>query len=130
LNRGAGIFIIYDGDSEREANEKELEANEVFSWLPEGTHIRARERSGRYAHNKFFVLTRNGAPEQVWTGSTNLSVNGIYGHSNNAHVIRSKKVAKAFKEYWERLWEDPARKTLAEANAVERGRYARLLAAA
>ncbi|MEK7874980.1 MAG: phospholipase D-like domain-containing protein, partial [Pseudomonadota bacterium] len=70
-------------------------------------------------HNKFFVLSRNGAPKHVWTGSTNLSVNGIFGHSNNAHIIRDPKVARAFKAYWDRLWGDPTKKPLATKNAEE-----------
>ena len=116
--RKAKIYVIYDGGTQGKANEKELKANGVFSWLPEGTHLRAREHSGRYAHNKFFVLSRNGAPKQVWTGSTNLSINGIFGHSNNAHVVRDEKVARAFREYWERLWADPTKKPLATENSA------------
>jgi phosphatidylserine/phosphatidylglycerophosphate/cardiolipin synthase-like enzyme len=58
-------------------------------------------------------------PVQVWTGSTNLSVNGIFGHSNNAHVVRDRKVARAFKDYWDRLWEDPTKKPLATENSAE-----------
>jgi phosphatidylserine/phosphatidylglycerophosphate/cardiolipin synthase-like enzyme len=116
--RKAKIYVIYDGDSQGEANENELNAHGVFSWLPKDTHLRAREHSGRYAHNKFFVLSGNGVPKQVWTGSTNLSTNGIFGHSNNAHVVRNNKVAKAFKEYWDHLWEDPTRKPMATENSA------------
>ena len=89
----------------------------MFDWLKEGDEIRARTRSGQYAHNKFFVLSRNGVPTQVWTGSTNLSVNGIFGHSNNAHVVRDATVARVFKAYWDRLWPDPTKKPLATENA-------------
>ncbi len=117
-DRKANIYVIYDGGTERKANEKELKKFKVFSWLAKGTYLRAREHSGRYAHNKFFVLSKNGMPKQVWTGSTNLSTNGIFGHSNNAHVIRDDKVARAFKEYWERLWEDPTKKPLATENSA------------
>lgn len=38
-------------------------------------------------HNKFFVLTENNKPIAVWTGSTNLTENGIFGHSNCGHVV-------------------------------------------
>lgn len=116
--RKAKIYVIYDGDSQAAANRKALAAHGVPAWLPEGSHLRAREHSGRYAHNKFFVLSRNGAPKQVWTGSTNLSVNGIFGHSNNAHIVRDATVARAFKDYWDRLWDDPARKALAAQNTA------------
>jgi phosphatidylserine/phosphatidylglycerophosphate/cardiolipin synthase-like enzyme len=116
--RKAKIYVSYDGDSERAANEKALKGDAVFSWLPKDTHLKAREHSGGYAHNKFFVFSHNSVPKQVWTGSTNLSTNGIFGHSNNAHVVRDESVARAFKQYWERLWADPARKPLATQNSA------------
>ena len=117
--RKAKVFIIYDGKTQGAANRKELKANGVFAWLREDTQIRARKRPGQFSHNKFFVISRNGSPKQVWTGSTNLSVNGIFGHSNNAHVVRDAKVARAFKDYWGRMWDDPTKKPLATANAQE-----------
>jgi len=39
----------------------------------------------------------------VWTGSTNVSVGGIFGHSNVGHVVWSEAVASAYLEYWRRL---------------------------
>jgi phosphatidylserine/phosphatidylglycerophosphate/cardiolipin synthase-like enzyme len=117
--RKAEIFIVYDGKTQGAANRKALKANGVFDWLKEGDEIRARTRTGQFSHNKFFVLSRNGTPTQVWTGSTNLSVNGIFGHSNNAHVVRDTKVARVFKAYWDRLWADPTKKPLATENAAK-----------
>ena len=63
--------------------------------------------NGKLMHNKFFVLSRNGVPHSVWTGSTNLSENGIFGHSNMGHVVVDRDVAKAFLDYWDRLNDDP-----------------------
>ena len=110
--RGATIDILYDGDSQREGNEEALEG----SGLEADTH--ARERSGRYAHNKFLILAEGGAAKAVWTGSTNLSQNGIYGHSNNAHVVRDPAVASAFLEYWRILKADQTRMPTATAVAA------------
>jgi phosphatidylserine/phosphatidylglycerophosphate/cardiolipin synthase-like enzyme len=114
--RGAKLFIIYDGKDQLAGNRKAISDAKVKSWLPEPSHLRPRKRSGKYAHNKFLVLSKNGTPRQVWTGSTNLSENGLFGHSNNAHVVRDPKVAKAFKSYWDRLWVDPPKATLAQEN--------------
>jgi len=58
-------------------------------------------------HNKFFVLSRNGQPTAVWTGSTNLTENGIFGHSNLGHIVEDPAIAQAFLDYWHRLKEDP-----------------------
>jgi phosphatidylserine/phosphatidylglycerophosphate/cardiolipin synthase-like enzyme len=58
-------------------------------------------------HNKFFVLTRNEKPVAVWTGSTNLTENGIFGHSNCGHIVDDKRVAGAYLKYWHFLKGDP-----------------------
>jgi len=58
---------------------------------------------GKIMHNKFFVLTKDGIPIAVWTGSTNLTENGIYGHSNCGHIIEDPDIAKAYLDYWTEL---------------------------
>jgi phosphatidylserine/phosphatidylglycerophosphate/cardiolipin synthase-like enzyme len=58
---------------------------------------------GKLMHNKFFVLTKNGKPIAVWTGSTNLTENGIFGHSNCGHVVEDRDIAAAYLRYWEQL---------------------------
>lgn len=63
------------------------------------------------SHNKFIILLKDGMPEQVWTGSTNLTAGGIYGQSNVGHVIRDKKVAKKYFDYWKKLSTDPKKKS-------------------
>lgn len=57
-------------------------------------------------HNKFVVLTKDGEPFAVWTGSTNLTENGIYGHSNCGHIIEDARVAADYLEYWKELRKD------------------------
>jgi len=107
--RGAHIEILYDGDSQSEKNEEALEGSGIKSLT------KPRERSGNYAHNKFLVLRHNGASVAVWTGSTNLSQNGIFGHSNNAHVVRDGGIADAYVAYWNILNADKTRKPTATA---------------
>lgn len=107
--RGAKIKVLYDGDSEREANETAIPQNIK--------HLtKAREHSGQFAHNKFFVLRQNGASVRVWTGSTNLSENGIFGHSNNAHEVRTPEVAEQYFQYWKELDKDQTVKPTAAFN--------------
>jgi len=69
------------------------------------------------AHNKFILRAdRAGdapiAPAQVWTGSTNLTQGGIFGHSNVGHVVRDAAVAQRYLDYWTELAGDPARPAL------------------
>lgn len=108
-SRGAAIEILYDGKDQKAGNEAALQGSGIKSLTS------PRTKSGRYAHNKFIVLRRGGVAEEVWTGSTNLSSNGIFGHSNNAHVVRQKKVAKAYHAYWEILSRDETKAPTAQA---------------
>ena len=63
-------------------------------------------------HNKFLVLLRDGEPEAVWTGSTNISENGLYGQLNAGHQVEDAAVARAFRDYWDQLRANPAPKDL------------------
>jgi PLD-like domain len=54
-------------------------------------------------HNKFIVLIHQKVPVAVWTGSTNISAGGIFGHSNVGQVVWDKVVADRYLKYWERL---------------------------
>lgn len=77
--------------------------------LPSNVIIRREAQPSSIQHNKFMVLLRGGAatPEQVWTGSTNLSEGGIHGQTNVGHWLRNGDIATAFRDYWEILSEDP-----------------------
>ncbi len=63
------------------------------------------------SHNKFIILLKNGRPIQVWTGSTNFTGGGIYGQSNVGHIVRDRKVAQKYLDYWNKLATDPKRKS-------------------
>jgi phosphatidylserine/phosphatidylglycerophosphate/cardiolipin synthase-like enzyme len=69
------------------------------------------------AHNKFIVRATRAADgtlsgEQVWTGSTNMSQGGIFGHSNVGHAVRDPQTADAYLGYWAELSGDPTAKPL------------------
>jgi phosphatidylserine/phosphatidylglycerophosphate/cardiolipin synthase-like enzyme len=69
------------------------------------------------AHNKFIIRADRAddatiAPIQVWTGSTNLTQGGIFGHSNVGHLVRDAEVAQAYLGFWTELAGDPARPAL------------------
>jgi len=105
--RGVKIKILYDGNSQRSSNEKALQGSGITSFT------KPRTNTPGYAHNKFLVWSVGGKAKEVWTGSTNLSENGIFGHSNNAHLLRDPKVADAYLQYWTMLWGDPVPKASA-----------------
>lgn len=107
--RGATVRVLFDDieayDGGKPAgpwkrNREAIEAAKIKS-LCKG------RKNGKLMHNKFFVLSEHGRPKAVWTGSTNLSENGIFGHSNLGHIVEDEGVARAFLDYWERLNDDP-----------------------
>jgi phosphatidylserine/phosphatidylglycerophosphate/cardiolipin synthase-like enzyme len=98
--RGAKVHVIFDDMGPAQKNTDAIAA----------AHIKALCRGrvhGKLMHNKFFVLSKNGVPNAVWTGSTNLTENGIFGHANVGHIVEDAAVAQAFRAYWDRLWADP-----------------------
>jgi len=68
------------------------------------------------AHNKFIVLLRDGKPVEVWTGSTNITEGGIFGHANVGHRVRDRVIAERYLRYWKKLAANPERKVLRAFN--------------
>lgn len=64
-----------------------------------GVEVKDDARSA-LMHNKFWIFDR----QLLWTGSTNITVNGIYKQNNNVVVIRSPEIAAIYEREWEELW--------------------------
>jgi phosphatidylserine/phosphatidylglycerophosphate/cardiolipin synthase-like enzyme len=108
--RGAKVKVLfddieaYDGKGKPKGpwqRNREAIAEAKIKSLCEG------RQNGKLMHNKFFILSQDGAPKAVWTGSTNLTENGIFGHSNLGQIVEDPAVARAFLDYWRRLDQDP-----------------------
>lgn len=67
-------------------------------------------------HNKFMVLCENSKPTQVWTGSTNITIPGIFGQCNTGHWIEDPDIAGKYLTYWKGLLGDPVMKKQAEVS--------------
>ena len=61
---------------------------------------------GSIPHNKFMVLSENGVPTTVLSGSTNWTSTGLCTQTNTARVIESKDVAQRYVDYWNALQAD------------------------
>jgi phosphatidylserine/phosphatidylglycerophosphate/cardiolipin synthase-like enzyme len=100
VEAGADVKIVYDAASSYKAgNERAIAAAGLNA---QGAVIPRTVTSG-IRHNKFIVLLQGGQPLAVWTGSTNLSAGGLFGHSNVGHVVWDSAVAAKYLEYWNRL---------------------------
>ena len=96
---GVDVKLVVDGDeaTNHEAVEEHGLEDCVTTW----------RTKAQIPHNKFLVLVHDGVAEQVWTGSTNITVNGIFGQSNVGHVVRDPQVAASYLGYWHELVADP-----------------------
>src|SRR5205085_43841 len=63
---------------------------------------------GSIPHNKFLVLSQNGAPVAVLSGSTNWTSTGLCTQTNNALIIESAEVGQRYIDYWKALAADVA----------------------
>jgi phosphatidylserine/phosphatidylglycerophosphate/cardiolipin synthase-like enzyme len=59
-------------------------------------------------HNKFMVLSQNGAPVATLSGSTNWTSTGLCTQTNNALIIESAAVGQRYLDYWNALKADVA----------------------
>jgi hypothetical protein len=64
-------------------------------------------KKAQIPHNKFVVAVRNGEPKSVWTGSTNITENGIFGQLNVGHRLDDPAIAAQYLGYWTALLPDP-----------------------
>ncbi|MBX9777789.1 MAG: hypothetical protein K2Y71_25710 [Xanthobacteraceae bacterium] len=112
LKRGVDIKIVYD--ARKDPLQKANRAAVAKAGLKQVSFER-REPKSAISHNKFIIKLEHGRPQSVWTGGTNFSQGGIFGHSNVAHVVEEKAVAEKFLAYWEELAKDPPMKEMKAA---------------
>ena len=99
--KARGVDVRWVTDNE---NGLDIDANPnrgQFTRLMAGG-VEVKDDAGRSAlmHNKFWIFDR----QTLWTGSTNITVNGIYKQNNNVILIRSPEIAAIYEREWEELW--------------------------
>jgi phosphatidylserine/phosphatidylglycerophosphate/cardiolipin synthase-like enzyme len=104
IDSGVDIQIVYDA---RKNNPKTKNEAAIRNVGLENFCTPRTEGKSYISHNKFMVkLDENGNPFSVWTGGTNFSDGGIYGHSNVAHVAEDTELANLYYSYWNALKDD------------------------
>lgn len=102
--RGADVDIVFDdidgATGPRKANEAAIKAAKIKS-------LTKARQNGKLMHNKFLVLTQDGEPIAVLFGSTNLTLNGLFGHANCTHVVENADIAAKYLDYYKKLHTDP-----------------------
>ena len=105
LDAGVDVRIVYDA---RQDVPKLRNIAAVAALGLDGVSVQRTQSKSYISHNKFIVKLHDGQPESVWTGGTNFSEGGIYGHSNVAHLVEDPAIAQAYLDYWTELALDPA----------------------
>ena len=97
--RGVDVRWVTDDEHGLEADEEP--GHGQFAMLEEaGIEVRSDTRSA-LMHNKFWIFDG----EAVWTGSTNVTVNGIFKQNNNVLYIRSTRLAAIYEAEFQEMWD-------------------------
>ena len=113
VEAGADVKIVFDAESTYKDDNLTAIGR---AGLKEHDAVIPRTVTEGIRHNKFMVLMKGDEPLAVWTGSTNISAGGIFGHSNAAHVVWDSNVAQQYLDYWARLAQNLTPTRLREPN--------------
>lgn len=98
--RQRGVEVLWVTDDEHGLEADEEEGHGQFAQLQAaGIEVRDDGRSA-LMHNKFWIFDG----QVVWTGSTNITQNGMFRNNNNVIVIRSSRVAAIFEREFQEMW--------------------------
>jgi phosphatidylserine/phosphatidylglycerophosphate/cardiolipin synthase-like enzyme len=97
--RGVDVRWVTDDEHGREADEEP--GHGQFAMLEEsGIEVRDDSRTA-LMHNKFWIFDNR----IVWTGSTNITVNGIFKQNNNTLVLESPELAAIYEREFQEMWD-------------------------
>jgi phosphatidylserine/phosphatidylglycerophosphate/cardiolipin synthase-like enzyme len=97
--RGVDVRWVTDDENGIQADEDPDRGQ--FAMLQDaGIEVRADTRSA-LMHNKFWLFDG----QTAWTGSTNITVSGIFQQNNNAIVIHSPDVTAIYEREFQEMWD-------------------------
>jgi len=99
-NRGVEVRWVTDDEHGLLADEEP--GHGQFAAL-KAAGVEVKDDLGRSAlmHNKFWIFDR----KIVWTGSTNITENGVFEQNNNTIVIQSPALAEIYESEFEEMWD-------------------------
>lgn len=97
--RGVDVRWVTDDEHGLEADSEP--GHGQFAMLEKaGIEVRSDSRSA-LMHNKFWIFDN----QIVWTGSTNITENGIFKQNNNTLVIQSRELATIYEREFQEMWD-------------------------
>ena len=97
--RGVDVRWVTDDENGLEADE-EPDRGQFAMLQDAGIEVRSDTRSA-LMHNKFWIFDG----QIVWTGSTNITENGIFDQDNNAIAIQSPELAAIYEREFQEMWD-------------------------
>jgi phosphatidylserine/phosphatidylglycerophosphate/cardiolipin synthase-like enzyme len=95
-----GVDVRWVTDDENGLGADEEPGHGQFAMLQEaGIEVRSDDRTA-LMHNKFWIFDG----EIVWTGSTNITKNGIFKQDNNTIVVQSRELATIYEREFQEMW--------------------------
>ena len=91
---GVDVRVVSDAD--------EADAEGMADLIDAGLEIELRRAGDRIMHHKFIVADE----ELVWTGSVNLTDNGLYRNNNHGVLVESQQVALDYTVEFEQMFLD------------------------
>jgi hypothetical protein len=109
LAKQGRVRVILD-DAPLHHNPKSPTPEDVFAAdfqkaAKKGAEIK-RGHFGRFSHDKVLIVSSDGAPQKVLTGSTNFSVTGLYVNANHVLIFDDPVVAKKYSDVFNESWTD------------------------
>jgi phosphatidylserine/phosphatidylglycerophosphate/cardiolipin synthase-like enzyme len=96
--RGVDVRWITDDDSGIAADKKPGRVQ--FAMLKKAGIKVIDDGRGALMHDKFWLFDG----QTVWTGSTNVTVSGMFEQNNNVIVIESPELTAIYERQWEDMW--------------------------
>ena len=115
------IRVILDNASlhtNKAGTKPEDQFTALFNKQKKGKADILRGHFARFSHDKIFIVSKNGAPIRVLTGSTNFSITGLYVNANHVLVFDDATVAGKYSDVFEESWKDLSKANSAAAFAA------------
>ncbi|MEJ2757144.1 MAG: phospholipase D-like domain-containing protein, partial [Anaerolineales bacterium] len=99
-----GVEVEWVTDDEFGIDADEEDGHGQFAMLEDAGIGVKDDHRGALMHDKFWIFDQS----IVWTGSTNITVNGTLYNNNNVIVLKSKAAARIFENELSEMWDDDA----------------------
>jgi phosphatidylserine/phosphatidylglycerophosphate/cardiolipin synthase-like enzyme len=96
-----GVEVRWITDDEHGIDADGEEGHGQFAQLEDAGIEVIDDRRGGLMHNKFWIFDA----ETVWTGSTNITVNGAFRNNNNVLVLEVPAIAVIYEQEFAEMWD-------------------------